>query len=276
MFEVCTLASGSSGNCLLMTDGHTHILVDAGISARRICKALRELGIEPGDLAGILVTHEHSDHIAGIATLTKQLALPVYASHAAGRQLAYRIAFLDECLHTFSPGEGFEVGRFAVESFPTQHDTEQSVGYAVTSGGLRAAVATDLGEVTDAVRRGVRGAHLLVCETNHDVEMVRSGPYPYYLQERILGGHGHLCNEDGAALALLAAEEGASTVVLAHLSAENNTPARAYHAVKTRLEAAGVDTGRDVLVEVAPRSETGRSYRVGEHAHALAPLPVTP
>ncbi|HWS43752.1 MAG TPA: MBL fold metallo-hydrolase [Pseudoflavonifractor sp.] len=276
MFEICTLASGSSGNCLLMTDGSTHILVDAGISARRICKALRELGVEPGELAGILVTHEHTDHIAGIATLTKQLALPVYASHAAGRQMVYRIAFLEDCLHTFVPGDSFEVGCFGVESFPTQHDTEQSVGYAVTCGSRRAAVATDLGEVTDAVRHGVRGAHLLVCETNHDVEMVRTGPYPYYLKERILGEHGHLCNEDGAALALQAVETGADTVVLAHLSAENNTPGRAHHAVKTRLEAAGVDTEYGVLVEVAPRSETGRRYRVGEHAHAPALLPTTP
>lgn len=273
MFEVCTLASGSSGNCLLMTDGSTHILVDAGISARRICKALRELGVEPGELAGILVTHEHTDHIAGIATLTKQLALPVYASHAAGRQMAYRIAFLEDCLHTFAPGDSFEVGTFGVESFPTQHDTAQSVGYAVTCRDRKAAVATDLGEVTDEVRYGVRGAHLLVCETNHDVEMVRTGPYPYYLKARILGEHGHLCNEDGAALALRAVEGGAGTVVLAHLSAENNTPSRAHHVVKTCLEAAGVDTEHDVLVEVAPRSETGRRYLVGEHAHMpAAPL----
>ncbi len=262
MFELCTLASGSSGNCLLMTDGATHILVDAGISARRITKALKALGVETGDLAGILITHEHTDHIAGIATLTKQFSLPVYASHAAGRQMAYRIAFLEDCLHTFAPGESFEVGSFGVESFATPHDTVQSVGYAVTYGRRKAAVATDLGEVTDAVRAGIRGAHLLVCEANHDVGMVRSGPYPYFLQERILGGRGHLCNEDGAALARHAVEEGAHTVVLAHLSAENNTPQRAYHAVKTHLEATGVDTVHDVLLEVAPRSETGRRYRV--------------
>lgn len=262
MFELCTLASGSSGNCLLMTDGTTHILVDAGISARRITKALKALDIEPGDISGILVTHEHTDHIAGIATLTKQLSLPVYASHAAGRQLQYRIAFLEDCLHTFTPGSAFEVGGLGVESFATSHDTEQSVGYAVTCGRRKAAVTTDLGEVTDAVRAGIRGAHLLVCEANHDVEMVRSGPYPYFLKERILGPRGHLCNEDGAVLARRAVEEGAHTVVLAHLSAENNTPQRAHHAVKTHLEATGVDTVHDVLLEVAPRSDSGRRYRI--------------
>lgn len=262
MFELCTLASGSSGNCLLMTDGTTHILVDAGISARRITTALRALGIESSDLSGILVTHEHTDHIAGIATLTKQFSLPIYASHAAGRQLAYRIPFLDDCLHTFAPGDSFEIGPLGVQSFATPHDTIQSVGYAVTCAGRKAAVATDLGEVTDAVSSGIRGAHLLVCEANHDVEMVRSGPYPYFLKQRILGDHGHLCNEDGAALAGRAVADGAHTVVLAHLSSENNTPSRAHHTVKTHLEAAGVNTSRDVVLEVAPRSETGKRYLV--------------
>lgn len=262
MFELCTLASGSSGNCLLMTDGTTHILVDAGISARRICKALKDLGVEPAELAGILVTHEHTDHIAGIATLVKQLSLPIYTSTAAGRQLYYRIAFIEEHLHTFRPGEGFEVGGFGVESFPTSHDTRESVGYAVTCGARKAAVVTDLGVVTDQVRTGLKGAHLAVVEANHDVEMVRSGPYPYYLKARILGDHGHLCNEDGGALACEAVESGARQVVLAHLSAENNSPGVALRTVKTCLSAAGVDPDRDVLVEVAPRSETGRRYAV--------------
>lgn len=262
MFSVVTLASGSSGNCLLMTDGTTHLLVDAGISARRITKALKELGVEPGELAGILVTHEHTDHIAGIATLTKQLGLPIYASRAAGLQLTYRIAFVEEHLHSVTPGESFELGTFGVESFPTSHDTEESLGYAVTCAGRKAAVTTDLGVVTESVRGGIRGAHLLVCETNHDVDWVNAGPYPYYLKRRILGERGHLCNEDGAALARFAVEGGARTVVLAHLSGENNTPARAHTVVKTCLSAAGVETGRDILLDVAPRSETSRRYVV--------------
>ena len=132
MLELCTLASGSSGNCLLVSDGHTHILVDAGISARRITRSLRELGLDPKELSGILITHEHSDHISGLATLTKQLSLPVYTSRGTGLQLCCRIAFLEDVLHTFRPGESFEVGGLGVESFPTPHDTVESVGYAVT------------------------------------------------------------------------------------------------------------------------------------------------
>lgn len=262
MLELCTLASGSSGNSLLVTDGRTHVLVDAGISCRRICTGLKELGVEPKELAGVLITHEHSDHISGLTTLTKQLRLPVYASPGTGRQLCYRIAFLEELLRPVAPGEGFSIGGLAIESFPTSHDAAESVGYALSAGGRKAAVVTDLGYVTEAVLRGIRGADLLVAEANHDVEWVQSGPYPYHLKARILGDRGHLSNEAGAELAWTAVEGGARTVVLAHLSHENNTPARAHEVVRGVLERRGAAVGRDVALEVAPRSEKSRRYTV--------------
>ena len=262
MLELCTLASGSSGNSLLVTDGRTHVLVDAGISCRRICTGLKELGVEPTELAGVLITHEHSDHISGLTTLTKQLKLPVYASPGTGRQLCYRIAFLEELLRPVAPGEGFSVGGLAIESFPTSHDAAESVGYALSAGGRKAAVVTDLGYVTEAVLRGIRGADLLVAEANHDVEWVQSGPYPYHLKARILGDRGHLSNEAGAELAWTAVEGGARTVVLAHLSHENNTPAWAHEVVRGVLERRGAAVGRDVALEVAPRSEKSRRYTV--------------
>lgn len=262
MLELCTLASGSSGNSLLVTDGRTHVLVDAGISCRRICTGLKALGVEPTELAGVLITHEHSDHISGLTTLTKQLRLPVYASPGTGRQLCYRIAFLEELLRPVAPGEGFSIGGLAIESFPTSHDAAESVGYALSAGGRKAAVVTDLGYVTEAVLRGIRGADLLVAEANHDVEWVQSGPYPYHLKARILGDRGHLSNEAGAELAWTAVEGGARTVVLAHLSHENNTPDRAHEVVRGVLERRGAAVGRDVALEVAPRSEKSRRYTV--------------
>lgn len=262
MLELCTLASGSSGNCLLMTDGKTHLLIDAGISARRICKSLRELDVDPTSLSGVLITHEHSDHISGLATLTKQLRLPVYASPGTGRQLCCRIAFLEECLHTVKPGAGFALGALSVETFATPHDTSESMCYAVSTQGRKAAVVTDLGHVTGEVAAGVRGAQVLVVESNHDEEWVRSGPYPYYLKERILGDYGHLSNEAGGALARSAVETGAHTVLLAHLSSENNTPERARTAVSTALAACGAQVGVDVTLTVAPRTEAGLTYAV--------------
>lgn len=261
MLELCTLASGSSGNCLLVTDGRTHLLVDAGISCRRICSGLRSLDIDPAKLAGILITHEHSDHIAGLTTLTKRFQVPIYTTAGTARQLCDRIALLEPCIHRISD-QPFTVGNMAVESFPTPHDTCDSVGYAVSSGGRKAAVVTDLGWVTPAVAEGIQGAHLLVAEANHEVAWVESGPYPYYTKKRILGDYGHLSNEAGAALACTAVAGGTQTVLLAHLSQENNTPQRAYVTVSTQLACMGARLGRDVKLEVAPRAELSRRYVV--------------
>ena len=160
-------------------------------------------------------------------------------------------------LHTCAPGGTFTVGGLAVETFPTLHDAAEPMGYAVSDGSRKAAVVTDLGVVTEAVLAGVAGADLLVVESNHDVDWVKSGPYPYSLKRRILGDHGHLSNEAGAALACTAVRAGARTVILAHLSAENNTPARARNAVALALSAMGADPDRDLRLSVAPRAEPG-------------------
>lgn len=248
---VTTLASGSSGNCTLVSEGDTHVLVDAGISCRRITLALRELGLDPADLSGICVTHEHTDHICGLATLIKRYRVPLYATGGTGRQLCYRIAFLEDLLHDFEPGQTFQVGGLTVESFQTLHDTAQPCGYALSNGSRKAAIVTDLGLVTDEVLDGIHGAHLLIVEANHDIECLKSGPYPYSLKARILGDRGHLSNEAGASLARSAAEGGAHTVVLAHLSAENNTPAMARSAAERAL------SGWEGTLVVAPRREPG-------------------
>ena len=262
MLELCTLASGSSGNSLLVTDGQTHLLIDAGISCRRICTSLRELGVDPGALSGVLITHEHTDHVSGLATLTKRFPVPIYTSRGTARQLCYRIAFLEDRIHTVAPGTSFTIGSLGVESFSTPHDTSESMGFAICAGGRKAAVVTDLGHVTEQVRAGIKGADLLVAEANHDEEWVRSGPYPYFLKERILGERGHLSNEAGARLACEAAQAGAHTLILAHLSAENNTPQRAYDTVAAQLTYAGIRVGEDVTLEVAPRAQAGRRHTV--------------
>ena len=262
MLELCTLASGSSGNCMLVTDGETHLLVDAGISARRICQELNALDLTPDKLSGILITHEHSDHISGLTTLLRRFPVPVYASGGTGLQLTYRIAFINEVLHTFRPGERFSVGSVEVGTFATSHDAAESVGFTLSSGGRKAAVATDLGYVTEAVLSAVTGAHLLVAETNHDEEWVRESRYPYSLKRRILGDQGHLSNGAGAELVRRCVEAGTTTAVLAHLSSENNTPQLAHETVCRTLTLAGIDPERDILLEVAPRNQRGRRYRV--------------
>lgn len=249
---VTTLASGSSGNCCLVSQGSTHILVDAGISCRRITQGLAALGVTPGELSGVLITHEHSDHISGLATLFKKYHLPVWCSAGTGRQLTYRIAFLEETLHTVRPGQPFALGCLTVTPFATLHDAADSMGFTLADQFHKAAVVTDLGEVTPAVLQALEGAELLVAEANHDPELLRRGPYPPPLQKRILGRYGHLSN---AACADLCAKIKPKTVLLAHMSQENNDPALA-------LETVRAGAGPEVQVEVAPRSELSRRYEL--------------
>ena len=260
--ELRTLASGSSGNCILLSQGDAHLLIDAGISCRRITDSLGALGLSPADLSGVLITHEHSDHIAGLATLLKHYSLPLYTSPGTAGQLCRRLAFIDELIYEMEPGEDYEVGPFGVSPFATSHDAAQSMGFSVEAEGRRAAVVTDLGYVSDEVLDGVLGAHLVVCEANHDVDWLLSGPYPYPLRARILGDRGHLSNEAGADLARQCAQRGARTLILAHLSAENNTPARALSVAQAALEADGVTVGIDVDLSVAPRNQMSGGYTV--------------
>lgn len=262
MLTCTTLASGSSGNAMLVSCGGTHVLVDAGVSARRITGGLAALGVAPGELSAILVTHEHHDHIAGLAVLTKRVRVPIVATAPTCRRICYKVPFVDDLVREQEAGTGFQLGSLWVESFPTPHDAAGSVGYVISGAGSRMALCTDLGYVTPEVLTAVDGCDLLVCETNHDEDWVRTGPYPYSLKQRILGDYGHLSNEAGAELAALAVQSGARTVVLAHLSSENNTPAHARQAVCRRLCRDGVDPERDLSLAVAPRNETGPVYHL--------------
>lgn len=258
MLQIATLASGSSGNCTLVSDGQTHILIDAGISARRITTGLKGLGIDPAELTAILITHEHSDHISGLNILKKQIDFKLCTTVPTARQLCYRMTELESRIHTFEPGAGFALGSLYIESFPTLHDCACPVGYAVTDGdGIKMALATDLGVVTEAVERGIAGARLVITEANYDLDTLRCGSYPAFLKERILSDHGHLSNEMGGALALHAVKNGAQTVILGHLSQENNSPHMARSAVECALTSGGVRVGTDVNLSVAPRCECG-------------------
>ena len=266
MLSITTLASGSSGNCLLVRGGDTAVLIDAGISCRRITAALNELNIDPASLSAVLVTHEHTDHVCGLATMVKKLPVPIYASIGTAYRLTHYTGLPEERLVPIPAGSSFDVGSLHCTSFSTSHDAADSVGYTVERNGCKLALATDLGCVTDTVRNAVLGSQAVVLESNHDVDWLRSGPYPYPLKQRILGDRGHLCNEAGADLALLAAKAGAKTILLAHLSHENNTPQRAYDVTCHRLSANGIDPERDVVLAVAPRSRPSPTYTVTKEA----------
>ncbi|MCI8422229.1 MAG: MBL fold metallo-hydrolase [Lawsonibacter sp.] len=262
MLTFTTLASGSLGNAALVSCGDTHILLDAGISAKRISAGLRERGVEPSSLAGIFLTHEHSDHVSGLRVLSSKAGAPIYATGPTLWEWYKRnqCGQMRDLFQKQAAGSGMQIGPLWVESFPTPHDAASSVGYSITDGSCRLVLCTDLGWLSPEVRQAVKGCDLLVCETNHDEDWVRSGPYVYALKQRILGDYGHLSNETGAELAAQAVESGARAVLLAHLSQTNNTPARAYEAVCLRLTAMGCDPKRDISLSVAPADVPGAVF----------------
>ena len=268
MLKFTTLASSSLGNAALVSCGDTHILLDAGISAKRIAAGLAQLGVKPFQLSAILLTHEHSDHVSGLRVLSKKAGAPIYATRPTLWEW-YKRNRCDEVKALFQPleaGSEVQLGSLRARSFPTPHDAAGSVGWSIAGDGGRVVLCTDLGYVTPEVRQAVEGCDLLVCEANHDEDWVRSGPYPYYLKRRILGDCGHLSNEAGAELAAFAVETGAKQVILAHLSQTNNTPVRAYKAAALRLMAMGCDPERDIALSTAPASRLGPTVSLGKAA----------
>lgn len=263
MTTVHILASGSSGNAALVSCGTTHLLVDAGISCRRITASLAELGLTPADLSAILITHTHSDHISGMQTLLKRTACPVRGSGRTCRELDYRLAGIRDRLEPLEACAPTALGNFTVTSVPTSHDAPGACGYRLDAPDGSIGILTDTGFVTEEAADILPGVNLAILEANHDVECLRSGPYPYYLKQRILGSGGHLRNEDAAGFAVTLAESGASEIILAHLSRENNTPAMARNAVELALSAAGFS---EVRLTVAPRDHMSEAYCVNRRS----------
>ena len=249
-----TIASGSEGNCLLIRCGETYLLVDAGISTRRITTALDTLGVSTRQISGILLTHVHTDHTSALAVLTRHHPLPLYATAQTAAQIAQRCASAAPLLRAIPVGQPFRIGEATVTAFPTSHDAWGSADFRFDSAEGSIGILTDTGYVTDEAFDALCGVDLLVLESNHDLDMLRSGPYPPYLQERIAGTRGHLSNADAARFAVEMARHGTREFVLAHLSRENNIPALALHAVQSALAAHGFDTP----VSVAPRRDLSR------------------
>ena len=246
--QIHVLASGSSGNATLFKFDDTNILVDAGISARRIKNALAEVGTAVEDLDGILITHEHSDHISGLPTLVKKYRLPIYARPETWRKMSSCRQFAPECCRNFY--QSMDFGAVKVESFNTSHDAADPVGYTFYEKDRKYSLATDLGFVTDGVKKALTGSDGMVLETNHDLDMLRNGTYPWHLKRRILSNRGHLSNvEAGRTLANLELGEHCQ-VFLAHISKENNRRELAENTVTQILSEQGFEIGADITLHV--------------------------
>lgn len=252
----CPLASGSAGNCTYVSFGGTRLLIDAGISAARICAALKQLGLTPTDLDGILITHEHVDHIRGIPVFTRKYGVPVYANTGTWMGILRKDADIPmEKRYAFETGMDFYIGDINVMPFAIPHDANDPVGYMLRCRGLAAAVATDIGHLNEEWMGKIAGAQAVLLEANYNEEMLRNGPYPYHLKQRILSRRGHLPNEDCARALIRLYASGTQAAFLGHLSGENNTPEVAYETVCGMLREAGIRPDSDIMVNVARREQ---------------------
>ncbi len=227
--RVVTLYSGSEGNCVYIQARDKNILVDAGRSARYLCASLSKIGSDISKIDAIFITHEHSDHVSALEVLTKKHKIPIHITEkSAERFCQERYAELRQCLVCHAPVFDVELDGVRVHSCPTPHDSNMSVCYRFDfcedDGAHSVGVATDIGYVTDAIRDTLTGCEAAVLESNHDIEMLTEGPYPYDLKKRILSRRGHLSNADSASFAAYLSQNGTKSFILAHLSRENNVP----------------------------------------------------
>ena len=248
----CPLCSGSSGNAAYVEAGGARLLVDAGLAASRILALLREAGFDPAALDGILVTHEHSDHIRGVGVLSRKLGLPVYATAATWPAMTRGIGPIPvQNMRVIEPDREFILKSCRILPFSTPHDAAGPVGYVFATQNRKLALMTDIGHVSKRMLEAVSGADLLLLEANHDADMLRAGSYPYALKMRILSARGHLSNEDAGRVLARLYESGVRGAILGHLSKENNTPELALLTVRSVLAEAGI--GDELFVTVAER-----------------------
>lgn len=246
----CVLASGSKGNSIYVAGGSTAILIDAGLSGVQIERRMASRGLSPGDLKAIIVSHEHNDHVSGVGVLSRRYRLPVYINAPTLENAAGQLGKLHDTVH-FTCGREFRIGDLQIHPFSVSHDAGDPSCFSVAQNGRKIGIATDLGISGALVREHLKSCHALILEANHDAEMLKNGPYPWPLKQRIMSRHGHLSNDAVSALLAELYHSDLEHVVLAHLSEQNNTPAKAIASVSGVLEQTGVK------LDVAGQHEAG-------------------
>ncbi len=262
--RLASIASGSSGNCIYMGSDNTHILVDVGISNKRIESGLLDLGVGASEVNGILITHEHSDHISGLGVFSRKHNVPIYATEGTIREIRKNKSLGEYDAGLFNiirADEDFNIGDIKVSPFATSHDAVSSCGYRLNHEGKSAAVVTDLGNYNQYIVNHLQGLDSMVIEANHDIRMLETGPYPYYLKRRILGDYGHLSNERSGQLLCELLHDRIKGIFLGHLSKENNMAELAYETVKLEITMGDNEyKGNDFNIEVAPRDRLSRVF----------------
>ena len=264
--DFCSIASGSSGNCTYTGTDETALLVDAGISARQIEKGLHSIDRTAEDIDGILVTHEHSDHVRGLGVLSRRYGIPIYGTRGTLKAIANcsSLGQIDAGLYReIRVDQDFRVGDVTVHPFEIPHDAAQPSAYRLSHEDTSVAVVTDLGVFSDYIIENMKGLDAVLLEANHDIRMLQAGPYPYYLKQRILGTHGHLSNENAGRLLCRILHDNLKHIFLGHLSKENNYDALAYETVCMEVTMGeNPYKASDFHIRVAERSEVSQLVTV--------------
>lgn len=259
--ETAVLASGSKGNSTYIRAGKYSVLIDAGLSGRALEERMAALDLDIKALNALLITHEHKDHIKGIGVLSRRYDLPIYANDGTWAEAESELGKIKAKNRRVFSGD-FIVGDLKFSPYDIYHDAAQPVGYICQAAGKKIVLATDTGVISEEIAARIKGADLFVLESNHDLEMLMTGKYPYFLKNRIKGSEGHLSNDDTAALLPTLLEENFPTVVLAHLSAENNNPKVAYITINNALKEAGFKVGEDLRMGCASQDKTTPLFKL--------------
>ncbi|MGL5434810.1 MAG: MBL fold metallo-hydrolase [Lachnospiraceae bacterium] len=234
-----SIASGSSGNCIYVGSECSHILVDAGISNKRMVQGLNEIGLKGCEIQGIVITHEHSDHTKGLGVMARKYGVPIYATRETLEEIqgmSYLGKFPEGLFQEIKPDVTFKVGDLDIQPFAIDHDAANPVAYRIQNDKKSVAVATDMGHFNQYIIDHLQGLDALLLEANHDVNMLETGPYPYHLKRRILSDHGHLSNENAGRLLNYILHDNIRHIMLGHLSKENNYEELAYETVKLEID----------------------------------------
>lgn len=261
--KFCPIASGSSGNSIFIGTEHTKILVDAGLSGKRIQEGLKDLFVKGKDLDALFITHEHKDHIKGVGILSRRFDIPVYATPGTWEGMKNEIgAIAPKNVCYIYEGENCIINDLCIRPFEIPHDAAQPVGFNIMAGNIKVTVATDMGHITEEIKEAVYQSDILLLEANHDLKMLKEGPYPWILKQRILGEKGHISNDTAGNLISEVMTGKLKYIYLGHLSDENNIPHLAYETVENILNKHGIKLGSYLKMDLAARYSNSKLVEV--------------
>lgn len=262
-FRFCSLSSGSSGNCQYIETSNMKVLVDAGLSGKKIQELLESRDIDPEEIDCIFVTHEHGDHIKGAGILSRRFNIPIYANEKTWASMEKDLGKLkDENIKIFDTNSDFELGNLGILPFNVSHDAADPVGYNFYNKDKKISIVTDTGTIDDKVKNTIQGSNLIMMESNHDENMLRMGSYPWFLKKRVSGEFGHLSNDDAGKIISQVINGDNEKILLAHLSRENNFPELAHQTVANILNEEGIDISKDISLDLTFREMATKIYKI--------------